>query len=275
MRKSVRHPVLVSSVRRSAIIFLSGVTFIGVAGCAERLNDSGVVQLALEASSANSAVQVRDFRFYVHDVELLDRSGRAHPFLLQPDGMWQDERVALVDLVGDGEEDRHSQLRGRIGAQVEGLVGIRFTVGVPFDLNHSEVLKASPPLNRGDLFWSWQAGYKFLRVDLAEQSKEWSFHLGSTGCASASALRPPQSPCAQPNTFTVELKGFNPLEEPVRVELSELIDAMRAPDAGTCTGGYAHDSTCSIAFETTGLNVRTGSCEPGICSGQRLFSVRQ
>ncbi len=35
------------------------------------------------------------------------------------------------------------------------------------------------------MFWSWQLGYKFLRVDTADD--EFRIHLGSTGCQSDGA----------------------------------------------------------------------------------------
>lgn len=275
MRKSVRDPLLVSTLRRLAIIFLSGVTIIGFAACGGQTVSSGVVQFAIDTAPADSAITIRDLRFYIHDIDLLDQNGGAHPFVLVREERWQGERVALVDLVGTSPHDRHAALRGHAPAVTGGFVGIRFTVGVPFDLNHADVLKASAPLNKGDLFWSWQSGYKFLRVDLSEGGKEWSFHLGSTGCASASALRAPQAPCSQPNTIRVELQGMNPLNESISVRVGKLIEAMRAPDSGTCTGGYVHDPACALAFSLTGLNPHTGSCEKTTCPDQQLFATSQ
>jgi uncharacterized repeat protein (TIGR04052 family) len=268
MRESAQSPCLVSSLRRGTIIFLSCITIIGVGACARAGGDSAIVQFAM--AGANT-VQVRDLRFYVHDIELLDAQGSAYPFRLTPSATWQTEAVALVDLSGASDADRNGVLRGTITNRPAHFSGIRFTVGVPFELNHGNPLNASAPLNAGDLFWTWQSGYKFMRIDLADSGAEWSFHLGSTGCASASAVRAPEHRCAQPNLMRVELHGFDPLRVPIQVRLNELIESMRAPASGTCTGGYAHEQMCAHVFAKTGLNPTTGSCDGGICAGQRIF----
>jgi uncharacterized repeat protein (TIGR04052 family) len=125
-------------------------------------------------------------------------------------------------------------------------------------------------LNRGDLFWTWQSGYKFLRLDVRAQDREHAFHLGSTGCSSASALRPPSQPCAQPNVVKVELRGFDPLTQPVVFNVSELVAAL-ADAEQTCTGDFTSPA-CSAAFQITGLDPVSGRCE-GVCRQQRLFGV--
>ena len=256
------------------IIFLSCVAIIGICACTPHGDDSVTVQFRLLNGSDG---MVRDLRFYVSDIELLDEAGRAYPLSLRSDQQWQSDRVALIDMIG---ENNNISIRGELaratlsGAELSGaaLSGIRFTVGVPFELNHVNPMTAAAPLNRGDLFWSWQSGYKFLRVDLADAAREWSFHLGSTGCVSASALRAPESPCAQPNRVKVELRGFDPTREPILVRVDELFTSMHAPESGTCTGHYAHDPGCADVYSKTGLRPRDGQCETA-CSSQRLFSA--
>lgn len=267
MRESVRSPRLLSSLRIAAIIFASCLTVIGIGACARSDANSGAVQFVIEPAAADA---VRDLRFYIHDVQLLRAQGEAVPFDLIPDSVWQDDRVALVDLFGTSEADRHAVIRGAID-QDAAYDGIRFVVGVPFEYNHRDPLKAGAPLDKGDLFWTWQSGYKFLRVDLSDEGKETSFHLGSTGCASASAVRPPKQPCSQPNLMHVELRGFDPLHQPIQVRVSELIEAMRAPESGACTGGYAHEPACAHVFAKTGMNPNTGLCADGVCRDQKIF----
>lgn len=271
MRELAQDPRSVPLVRLNAIIFLSCLTIIGASACTRSGGDSGIVQFELERVEDDGAIALRDFRFYIHDIELLDQQGRASSFRLLADSEWQDETVGLIDLVGSSEEDRHVELRGTVAKPPETYAGIRFKIGVPFKLNHADPLKASAPLDRGDMLWSWQSGYKFLRVDLMSESGERSFHLGSTGCASASAVRPPGEPCAQPNLMQVELRGFEPLREPVRVRVSELIESLRAPGSGTCTGGYAYEPACASVFVKTGLDPATGICAGRACRDQTIF----
>lgn len=210
-------------------------------------------------------------QFYVHDIELLDEGGTPHPFRLLEAAPWQSGRVALVDLASDAGTNRHDVVRGT-AASGTSYTGLRFTVGVPFELNHANPLGAAAPLDRTDLFWTWQTGYKFLRADLAVDGREWSFHLGSTGCSSASALRPPAAPCAQPNLMRVQLEG-DPLREIVRLDLTVLAAAARSAGFVACTGNYAHDPACGAGYAATALRPESGTCAERSCSGQRLWSL--
>jgi uncharacterized repeat protein (TIGR04052 family) len=253
------------------IIFLSCLAIIGICACTPHGDDSVSVQFRLQ-NGTDEVGTVRDLRFYVSDIELLDQAGRAYPLSLRSDQQWQSDRVALVDMAG---ENSNFSIRGEVGnPRFSGaeLSGIRFTMGVPFELNHANPMTAAAPLNRGDLFWSWQSGYKFLRVDLADPAGEWSFHLGSTGCVSASAVRAPESPCAQPNRVKVQLRGFDPTRYPVLVRADEFFRSMHAPGSGTCTGNYADDPACADVYTKTGLRPQNGQCETD-CSRQRLFSA--
>jgi len=218
----------------------------------------------LNAGTTPQAVQ-----FYVHEVELLDSGGQSHPLTLNAVLPWQSERVALLDVSPEGA--RRHVIEGRAARRQ--YTGVRFTVGVPVELNHANPLAAAAPLNRAELFWSWQSGYKFLRFELSAVDHAAAFHLGSTGCSSASALRPPTQPCGQPNAMRVELRGFDPSVEPIQVRIDELVAAMQGAQ-GACTGDYARDKGCADAFALTGLDAATGRCANGSSTcAQRLFVV--
>ena len=75
--------------------------------------------------------------------------------------------VALLDLAGDPSTPRRLAIDGTVEGGAGAYSGIRLTVGVPFELNHANPLAAAAPLDRGEMFWSWQSGHKFLRADLA------------------------------------------------------------------------------------------------------------
>jgi uncharacterized repeat protein (TIGR04052 family) len=202
------------------------------------------------------AASVRSLQFYVHAIELIDEHGKPVPFSFAAAAPWQNERVALIDLTGDSATPRHPGIHGTVAGGSRKYSGIRLTVGVPFDLNHANPLTAAPPLDRGEMFWSWQSGHKFLRADLAVANREWAFHVGSTGCSSASALRPPAQPCAQPNEMQVELEG-DPLNGVVRLRLQSLAAAAQAANYVACTGDYQVDPACKDAYAATGLQPGT------------------
>jgi uncharacterized repeat protein (TIGR04052 family) len=229
-------------------------------------------EIRFDVSQSTDAASLGSVQFYVHDVELLDEGGRPHRFALVATPPWQTEQVALIDLAGNPER-RHVALTGRLErGSPDSFRGVRFTVGVPFELNHVDPLTAPAPLDRGDLFWAWQSGHKFLRADVIVDGREWSFHLGSTGCSSASALRPPAAPCAQPNQVRVELRG-DPLRQLIRFRLAPIVAAAKAANHVACTGAYAHEPACAAAYASTGLNVESGTCPEGSCARQTLWGL--
>lgn len=214
------------------------------------------VEIRFEAAPGR---EFRRLQFYLYDIELLDEKGVPQPLKVAGP-------VALVDLAGSSASTRAPSVRGTLaGGPASNYRAIRFTVGVPFELNHANPLTALPPLDRGDLFWTWQTGYKFLRADFLADGKEASFHLGSTGCSSASALRPPASPCAQPNRLRIELQG-DPTRAAIRFDAAAL-------GAETCTGNYAQDPACAAGYGSTGLQVDSGKCADEYCSAQKLWTL--
>ncbi len=118
----------------------------------------------------DTTVMPADFRFYVSNVTLIDSSGDRIPLELEQDGKWQYESVALLDFedksgpCGNGTTETRTQVVGQIPAG--DYQGLEFQVGVPFDLNHQDATLAPSPLNLTSLWWNWQGGYKFIRIDL-------------------------------------------------------------------------------------------------------------
>ena len=119
---------------------------------------------------SESTITPSDFRFYVSDVALIDEDGNAVPLKLEQDGKWQYQNTALLDF----EDGTNSCDNGttEVNTTVVGTVpegnyqGLQFTMGVPEDLNHEDAAIAPSPLNLTSMWWNWQGGYKFLRVEL-------------------------------------------------------------------------------------------------------------
>ncbi|MCW5734960.1 MAG: metallo-mystery pair system four-Cys motif protein [Enhydrobacter sp.] len=197
-----------------------------------------------------STVTPSDFRFYVSDVQLLAKDGQAVPLALEQDGRWQYANVALLDFedhTGPCLTGTHETRGVVVGTAPAGTYhGLRFTVGVPFALNHGDSTIAPSPLNLTSLFWNWQAGYKFLRIDLATVGRPqtiqpgdaprfgdragshrlgFAIHLGSTMCASSGPTVAPGA-CANPNRPTVELTGFDPAKSVVIADLKALLEGV-------------------------------------------------
>ncbi|MCU0527110.1 MAG: metallo-mystery pair system four-Cys motif protein [Elainella sp. Prado103] len=115
-----------------------------------------------------------DFRFYISDVALMNATGERVPLVLQQDGRWQHDQVALLDFENktgactNGTVETRDQVVGTV--PTGNYQGLEFTLGVPFSLNHADATLAASPLNLTSLWWNWRGGYKFLRIDLLPQT---------------------------------------------------------------------------------------------------------
>lgn len=197
-----------------------------------------------------SKVTPSDFRFYVSGVELIDVAGKAVPLKLDQDERWQHRDVALLDFENrtgpclTGTQETRDIVAGTVPAGT--YRGLRFTLGVPFALNHADATIAPSPLNLTSLFWNWQAGYKFLRVDLSTKGRPqdikpgdmprfgdraasnrlgFAIHLGSTMCAAEGTNKAPAN-CGNPNRPTIEFSSFDPDKDVVLADLKSVLEGV-------------------------------------------------
>jgi uncharacterized repeat protein (TIGR04052 family) len=243
--------------------------------------------------STNATATPTDFRFYVHDVQLLRGDGTAVPVRLA-ETPWQRDGVALLDFENGqgpcaqgGNAAVNEALRGSVAPG--SYTGIRFTLGVPECHNHQDATVAPSPFNLTAMFWNWQNGYKFLKVDfqvagempVAPQAPVhggaagrggFSVHLGSTQCV-ASAPTEPGRDCRNPNRPVITLTGFDPLSQPVIADIGPVlagVDITRNTP-GTPPGcmSFLNDPECRPVLPALGLpymEVAAGE--------QRLFRVQ-
>jgi uncharacterized repeat protein (TIGR04052 family) len=223
----------------------------------------------------DSSVEVSDFRFYVQDVELRNADGDYVAVELDTDGnIWQVANVALLDFE-EGCTDLGDAGTNRVvtGTVPEGSYdGLRFKMGVPFDLNHENPATAEPPLNLTSMEWNWQGGYKFLRIDTGTFSMtDWRMHLGSTGC-DGDPIAGGTTACTAPNRVDVELDAFDPESDTVVANFAQLVEgaALDVNQPETPVGCMAgpNDSDCAALFENLGLPFNGSVPGP-----QQFFSV--
>lgn len=200
-----------------------------------------------------------DLRLFVHDLTAIDSSGKAYPVELSADERWQAANTALLDFespeVGcdSGTNGRNAIVKGTTRAR--DVVAIRFTLGVPFALNHGNPAVAPPPLNAGQMSWGWQAGYKFLRFEgVDDAGKGYRFHLGSSGCeGEIGAIRE----CARPNRVPIEIRPFDPATQEVSFDVLPLVDKLAGAADKSCMA-EAHEEACKPLFEVLGLDRTSG-----------------
>jgi uncharacterized repeat protein (TIGR04052 family) len=227
--------------------------------------------------STSATATPSDYRFYVHDVALLRADGTAVPLVMR-ESPWQRDGVTLLDFENGqgpcaqgGNAPMNESVRGTVPAGA--YAGIRFTLGVPERHNHQDATVAPSPFNLTAMFWNWQNGYKFLKVDLqvggmmpaapsapahggAAGEGGFALHLGSTQCA-ASAPTQPGRDCRNPNRPVITLTGFDPLSAPVIADFAPVIaqvDIARNTQ-GTPPGcmSFLNDPECRTVLPALGL----------------------
>lgn len=230
--------------------------------------------------------EVADFRLFVSNVRLIAADGREVPVALDQDGAWQHADVALIDFEDgsgtciNGTPGTNTVLRGTVP---EGdYTGLAFDIGVPFALNHGDPTLAPAPLNLTAMFWNWQGGYKFVKLDMATAGQPiaamqaagdhagqadaapaprgWSLHLGSTGCASEARTVPPAAECANPNRVAVRLEGFDPAANLVVIDPAPVLAAAdldsNAPETSPGCMSFPNDDDCLPVMSRLGLAFR-------------------
>ena len=182
---------LVLVVKRCAagLVLLSAIRFAVAANAAEPLTIQfrGAVNGApfecgrsyAAVGLSKSAITAEDFRFYVHDVRLVDAAGSEHLLQLEQT-KWQLERTALIDLenkAGDcsnGTAETNREVRGT-GDGAGPWKGLRFTLGVPFNRNHTDLARMPAPLNLTAMAWAWNAGRRFAKSERQREGGQVGF----------------------------------------------------------------------------------------------------
>lgn len=220
-----------------------------------------------------------DFRVYVHALRLVD-GDKETPVALDQDGVWQYEDLALLDFedkkggCSNGTTETNVTVRGTVpmGTKHD---AVRFKLGVPFALNHADAATAPSPLNLSALFWNWQGGHKFVRIDATPEGamKPFNLHLGSTGCDGDPASGGVTA-CTNPNVAEIELTGFDAASKTIVVDYGALVATTKlaGPDGGGASGCMSGktDPECGPIFERLGLDLATGKPKLG---AQAAFKV--
>jgi uncharacterized repeat protein (TIGR04052 family) len=180
--------------------------------------------------TTKSTITPRDFRFYVHNLRLIDPSGREVPVDLVQDDQWQLDDTALLDFEDgagscrNGTPGTHREVAGTVSAPAP-FRGLKFTLGVPYGKNHTDLLAMPAPLNLTAMAWTWNAGRTFARLDFSSTGtpRGFAIHLGSTGCTPNTTANTVPTKCAQPNRFEITLPDFDPATDTVLADLAALL----------------------------------------------------
>ncbi len=216
---------------------------------------------SVSCSDATAGVALSDLRLYVSQVELVDESGEAVALDLRADEEWQTSSVALIDL----EDGQGACMNGTqpMNASITGSLpegryrGIRFVVGVPFELNHANPMTAQAPLDDAAMHWHWRSGYKFLRAGVDHVDDGFWIHLGSAGCEGTVQNI---SSCRFPNRVTVQIDDFVPDRHSIAVDLKALTaDTDLLDGAATDCSSSPAEASCVAPFLSLGIDHASGA----------------
>jgi len=139
----------------------NGSAAVGTNGCAPS---------ALTLGTAGTVGSLKDLRFYVSNVALIDASGKYSPVILDENAN-QAKNVALLDFedgqnaCSKGTTGTYTAITGKVAPGT--YTGVVFTVGVPPKLNHTDAAATTTPapLQNSAMAWMWQSGRKFTKIE--------------------------------------------------------------------------------------------------------------
>ena len=173
--------------------------------------------------------KVDQFWFYSSDFKI-KVNGRWQSINLSKNN-WQQDNVALIGMHCDESNDRNWKLS--FSDNLLGATALTFKIAVPFESNHQNPLKASGIFDNSNMFWTWQQGYKALRLDMSSSDENWAFHIGAIGCQSPSVLRAPRAQCRNSNHVDVTINNFS-IEQPINIDLSLMVKNVELSHENRC-----------------------------------------
>jgi uncharacterized repeat protein (TIGR04052 family) len=226
--------------------------------------------------STGASVEPRDFRFYVHDVRLVDDHGHEVPVSLEARSPWQTPDVALLDFengsgacAAEGNPEMNDLVTGTVPAGT--YSGIVFRNGVPDALNHGDPLNAPAPLQPAAMTWGWLFGYKFVKAELAATGHPTGdaapglglLHLGSVGCSNPTDdagnpnfNAPPAVACTQANRNEIRLTGFHLGSSVIVADIGAIFRAVDLTQDHQC---HSEGPSCPSMFAAAGVDTTTGA----------------
>lgn len=230
-----------------------------------------------DIQQAVSDVSVNELAMFIHNIALIASDGTGVPLQLDTSNPYQGNGHVLLDfsrdeLAENPEDTYHTIITGTVPKQP--YDGVRFTIGVHPDHNHLNADIAPSPLNTTWMFWTWAAGYKYIRADLSVgDAGKYPFHLGAIGCNAPDGT-PGEAVCDSPNTVEIVLENFQPKTDAIAWNLDKLfanvaLDGASGDTKPGCMSG-PKDVGCAQIFSNLGL---THPTQDGESPDEQVFSV--
>jgi uncharacterized repeat protein (TIGR04052 family) len=195
--------------------------------------------------------QYQQLQFFIHGVEVNTKKNGWQPWAMTTNSNQASNVALLGETCNGNQEVSNWQLELVPLDSSTDITNIRFTLGVPFELNHLNPLTQPSPINDSSMFWGWRGGHKFMRVELVSQNDDWLFHLGSTGCKTLSPVRAPQSECLHPNRVRFSLP-FTHKTLAIKFDLAVLLRDISLTRENSCQSAVDGKS-CKVLFKNLGM----------------------
>ena len=211
-------------------------------------------------SQENEQWSYNQLQFFISNVSVKKKDGSWYSWTMT-ETPYQTSNVGLLgEVCGEnnktenGSGNANWQLNFSSDEDLSQVSEIRFTLGIPFEFNHLNPLTQASPLNDSSMFWVWQSGHKFLRLEMENKTDDWIFHLGSTGCKAPSAMRAPKVPCINSNrvTFELSINQGAEVKNSITFDLAKLFNGLKLRGDNSCQSD-TDNPTCQQLFNNLGL----------------------
>ncbi len=255
---------------------------------------SSITGLGSKASTA----ELKDARFYISNVKLIDANDKLVPVTLTAND-WQNDQVSLISF-NDGSTTACGGTALPTNSVISGTVpgaaykGISYEIGVPETLNHTDYATATKPMNVAAMAWSWTSGRKFMKLELNpvggvnvtrvnnttvpptttnSVSSTWNLHLGSVGCTTNASNG--SYSCTNSNRMVVKLANFDADKQKISLDMNALFTAtdLKSDTTGAvgCMSGTT-DQECKGIFDSFKIDLSSGN--PTTAGVQSVFVAR-
>lgn len=214
-----------------------------------------------DVGAQSSDYTAKDFRLFASNIIAMLDDGTSQALNVVEDGVWQHDGVALLDFGHGCDAASDNPVNSKIEASLKLTASqvvsqICFDIGVPFELNHEDNTLQASPLNVSGMYWAWQSGHKFFRLDGVTSAGGFNVHLGSTGCDSGGKTEAPTT-CANPNRPRICL-ALDPSTQTIIVDAKALladsdVEQNTPNTAPGCMSGN-NDPECPAVIPKFGLD---------------------
>lgn len=171
------------------------------------------------------SITLKDLKLFVSNVALTTTTGDP-AFVELEASSWSGNGVTLLDFedatfqCAGGTEATNMVVRGTV-PDVD-YTGVSFTIGVPEELNHTDVAAAAPPLDAEAMFRDVLQGYWFFHLDMKTGGEPdgYPIFVGSSGC---SVDMDGVLACDAENRVSFSLLGLDPDTHVVNLDLQKLL----------------------------------------------------